>query len=67
MNSENERGLTYEQVVQRRLDAMAEIVSWWQRTTHEEHVDIIRAFIDYELTEAVLADARIARANANAA
>jgi hypothetical protein len=49
-----------EPILHQKLDTMAEVFSWWQRTTHEEHVAIMRAFIDYERAEASLADARMA-------
>jgi hypothetical protein len=58
MNSENESMSAYEPILQQSLDAMAAFVSWWQRTTHEEHVDIMRLFIDHERLEARLANAR---------
>jgi hypothetical protein len=54
MTSENESRSTYEPILQQKLDMMDEIISWWQRTTHEQHVAVMRTFIDYERAEANL-------------
>ena len=48
MKPENESRPTYEPILQQKLDMMDEIVSWWQRTTYEQHADIMRSFIEYE-------------------
>ena len=53
--------------LRQRLDAIDALVSWWQLTSHEQHVDIMRLFIDHEQMEATLADARAARADVTAA
>jgi hypothetical protein len=55
---------TYEPILQRRLDMMADVFSWWQRTTNEEHIAIMRLVIDQERLEAKLADATRDRADA---
>ena len=67
MNPENENKPTYEPILQQKLDMMADILSWWQSATHEQHVAIMRSFIEYERLEAKLADAPVARADAQAA
>jgi hypothetical protein len=61
MNSENE-SRPYEPILQQKLDMMDEIISRWQSTTHEQHVAIMRSFIEYERLEAKLADARVTHA-----
>jgi hypothetical protein len=67
MNLENENKPTYEPILQQKLDMMTEVIALWQRTTHEQHVALMRAVIDMERTKAILTDARVARADANAA
>ena len=61
MNPENESRPTYEPILQRRLDMMAQVISWWQRTTDEEHVAIMRLVIEQERLEAELADGNVSK------
>jgi hypothetical protein len=59
--------ITYEPILQRRLDLIASVFAWWQKASDEERVAITRIVIAQEQLEAKLADARMARADANAA
>ena len=65
MNPENKSRSTYEPILQQKLDMMDEIISWWLKASDEERVTVMRAFIEHERLEATLADARVARADAN--
>ena len=50
-----------EHEIQRRLDVIADVIAWWLRTTHEQHVELVRLALELERLEAKLADARVAR------
>ena len=56
MNPETRSRPAYEPILQQKLDMMNEITSWWQRATHEQHVAIMRDFIEFERLEAKLID-----------
>ena len=47
----------YEELVRERLELVATCVAWWQRTSHEEHVAVVRDFIEFERSQALLANA----------
>jgi hypothetical protein len=67
MNPENESVSTYEPILQRRLDLMTSVHSWWQKASDEERVAITRLVIEQERLEAKLANARFASVSKPAA
>jgi ABC-type phosphate/phosphonate transport system ATPase subunit len=66
-NLKNESGSTYEPILQQWLDGMAYVVSWWLQSSQEERVAVTRIVIEQERLKGKLADAPVARADANAA
>jgi hypothetical protein len=62
MDSENESKPTYEPILQRWLDGIAYVVSWWLKASEEERAAVMRIIIDQERLEAKLADAQVTAA-----
>jgi hypothetical protein len=56
MNSENENKPTYEPILQRWLDGMAYVVSWWLKASEEERVAVTRIVIEHERLKGRLAE-----------
>jgi hypothetical protein len=62
MNSKNENRPTYEPILQRRLDMMADVISLWLQASDEKRAAVMRIIIDQERLEAKLADAQVTAA-----
>jgi hypothetical protein len=39
---ENESKPTYEPILQRRLDMMADVISWWLKASDEQRASVMR-------------------------
>jgi predicted RNA-binding Zn-ribbon protein involved in translation (DUF1610 family) len=59
MNSENESKPTYEPILQRRLDMMADVISLWLQASDEKRAAVMRIIIDQERLEAKLGAPRL--------